>query len=76
MKNTLNLLLESKGINKSDFAREIGVTRQTVIRISNGSPPSLEIGLKIANYFQKDVRDIFFISSVKQSARKTKKELA
>lgn len=70
MKNTLDFLLESNNLNKSQFAREIGVTRQTIIRILKGNPPSMELGLKIAKYFNKDVSDIFFAPDVKLVARK------
>jgi putative transcriptional regulator len=65
MKNNVEQLIKKHGITKSKLANEIGVTRQTIVRICKGFPPSLEIGLKIADYFQKDVKDIFFYDDVK-----------
>lgn len=64
MKTTLEFLLESKGISKTQLAKDLGVTRQTIIRTVKGNTPSLELALKIARYFNKDVSDIFFIPSV------------
>jgi putative transcriptional regulator len=69
MKSTLEFLLESHGISKSKLAIELGVTRQTIIRAVSGKTPSLELALKIARYFKKDVSDIFFIKDVKQIAQ-------
>lgn len=65
MQTTLEFLLESNGVSKTKLAKDLGVTRQTIIRAVKGKTPSLELALKIAHYFQKDVSDIFFIPSVK-----------
>lgn len=65
MKTTLGFLLESNDISKTKLAKDLGVTRQTIIRAVNGKTPSLELALKIARYFKKDVSDIFFIKCVK-----------
>lgn len=73
MKNTLELLLNSKGLSKSALAEEIGVSRQTINNVASGRTPSLEVGLKIAKYFNKEVSDIFFIQDVKHVARKKNK---
>lgn len=73
MKNTVNLLLNSKGLSKADLAEAIGVSRQTINNTVNERSPSLEVAIKIAKHFGKDVLDIFFIQDVKQVARKNKK---
>lgn len=75
MNNTLEFLLKSHDITKSKLADDLGVTRQTVINIAKGKTPSLEVAMKIADYFGKDVNDIFFTPKVKQVAqsKKTKK---
>jgi putative transcriptional regulator len=72
LKNNLEFLLESKGISKSQLAKEIGVTRQTIIRVVKGYSPSMEIGMKIAKYFGKDVSDVFLSRDVKHVARNNK----
>lgn len=73
MKNTLEFLLASKGLSKATLANEIGVSRQTINNVVKGKSPSLEVGLKIASYFNKEVSDIFFIQDVKHVVRKNKK---
>jgi putative transcriptional regulator len=73
MKNTVNLLLISKRMSKADLAEAIGVSRQTINNTVNERSPSLEVAIKIAQHFGKDVLDIFFIQDVKPVARKNKK---
>lgn len=73
MKNTLEFLLVSKGISKSELASEIGVSRQTINNIVKGKTPSLDVAMAISFYFKKDVSDIFSYQNVKHVARtKTK----
>lgn len=76
MKNTLEFLMISNNLNKTQLAKNIGITRQTVIRIIKGNPPSMEVGLKIAKYFNKDVSEIFFAQNVKHVAQSKKKKPA
>lgn len=60
MKNTLPLLRKQHSITQLDFARRIGVSRQTIISIENGKyNPSLELAFKIANIFDLKIEDIF-----------------
>jgi putative transcriptional regulator len=68
LKNRLQFFINSTEISKSALAREIGVTRQTITRITKGHSPSMEIGLKIAKYFGKDVGEIFFDTVVQHIA--------
>lgn len=75
MKNTLEFLLESHHVSKAQLAKELEVTRQTINRIVKGKAPSMEVGLKIAAYFGKDVSEIFFAPNVKRVAQ-VKKKLA
>lgn len=72
LKNTLQFLLDSNNITKSQLARDLGVTRQTIIRVVKGNTPSMSLALKIAKYFEKDVSDIFFNPDVKHVAQKRK----
>lgn len=76
MKNTLEFLLSSKGMSKAELASDIGVSRQTINNIVKGKTPSMEVGMKIASYFGKEVSDIFFTQDVKQVARRSKKKSA
>lgn len=72
MKNTVGILLDSKAMSVAGFANEIGVSRQTINNIVKGRTPSLEVSIKIAKYFGKDVMDIFFLQNVKHVAKKSK----
>ena len=51
---------EAQGITQEDFAKAIGISRQTVIAIERGNYiPSLLLGLKIAKFFNKRVEEVF-----------------
>lgn len=76
MKNTLEFLLETHNMSKSQLAKDLGVTRQTVNNIVNGKAPSMQVGLKIGKYFGKDVSEIFYCPVVKRVAQSKKKKSA
>lgn len=60
MKNRIKELRKEKGLRQEDFAKEIGVTRQTIIAIENNKyDPTLELAMKISKYFNLTVNDIF-----------------
>ena len=49
-----------KDLTQEDLARDIGVTRQTVIAVEKDKyNPSLELAFKIAKYFEVKIEDIF-----------------
>ncbi|MFS8159272.1 MAG: helix-turn-helix transcriptional regulator [Candidatus Roizmanbacteria bacterium] len=49
-------------ITQEDFAKAIGVTRQTIIAIEKGNyTPSVLLALKIAQYFNATVEELFTI---------------
>jgi putative transcriptional regulator len=52
-------------ISQEALATAVGVSRQTIIEIEKGrQEPSGSLVIKIANYFKKDPREIFFTNSV------------
>ena len=52
------------GITQEDLAREVGVSRQTIIAIEKGNyVPSVLLVLKIAKFFKKRVEEVFYINS-------------
>jgi len=60
VENKVYLFRKKQGITQEQFAKIIGVTRQTVIAIEKGIyAPSLLLGLKIAKFFKVRVEDIF-----------------
>ncbi|CAH1205832.1 hypothetical protein PAECIP111893_02433 [Paenibacillus plantiphilus] len=66
MKNNLDFLMESNRVGVTKLAKEIKVSRGTIYRTLNGGTPSAGLMLKISKYFNRDVKDIFFDSSVQQ----------
>lgn len=60
MKNNIKVLRAMQDITQEDLARELGVTRQTIIAIEkNKYDPSLKLAFKISNYFKVPIEDIF-----------------
>ena len=60
MKAKLKVYRAMHDLTQEDLAREIGITRQTIIAIEKGKyNPSLELAFKIARYFEVNIEDIF-----------------
>ncbi len=60
MKNNIKELRKSKNLRQEDLAEILGVTRQTIIAIENNKyDPTLELAMKISEYFELSVNDIF-----------------
>ncbi|MCM1499384.1 MAG: helix-turn-helix transcriptional regulator [Clostridium sp.] len=60
MKNKIKMLRKARGLRQEDFAKELDVTRQTIIAIENNKyDPSLELAMKISVFFGMTVNDIF-----------------
>ena len=64
MKAKLKVFRAMRDLTQEALAKEIGVTRQTVIAIEKGKyNPSLELAFKIARYFDVSIEDIFIYES-------------
>lgn len=62
MKNNIKNLRKEKGLRQEDLAEILDVSRQTIIAIENDKyDPSLELALKISDFFAITVNDIFRI---------------
>jgi putative transcriptional regulator len=62
MKNTLKVQRAIKDITQGDLADIIGVSRQTINAIEKGKyVPSTLLALKLANYFEVPVEEIFMM---------------
>lgn len=60
MKNRVEELRKSLGMNQENFAKAIKVSRQTVSSIETGRyNPSLELAFTISNFFDKRIEEIF-----------------
>ncbi len=60
MKNSIKALRKNKNLRQEDLAEILGVTRQTIIAIENNKyDPTLELAMKISEYFGLSVNEIF-----------------
>ena len=55
-------LRKQAGLRQEDMAKELGVSRQTIIAIENDKyNPTLELAMKIARLLNLHVDEIFFL---------------
>ncbi|MGO2746111.1 helix-turn-helix transcriptional regulator [Microbacterium sp.] len=58
--NSIRTRREEAGVTQADLARQIGVTRQTLIAIEQGKySPTLELAFQIARAFEVGIDDLF-----------------
>lgn len=64
MKNMIKQLRKEAGYRQEDMAKELGVSRQTIIAIENNKyNPTLELAMKIAKLLNRHIEDIFFLDN-------------
>ena len=62
MRNIVKQLRKQIGLRQEDLAKELGVSRQTIIAIENDKyNPTLELAMKIAKLLKLHVDEIFFL---------------
>lgn len=62
MHNKLKELREKHNFSQDGLARELGVSRQTIISIEKGRyNPSLPLALQMGKIFNTHIEDIFFL---------------
>ena len=60
MKNRIEEIRKDKGIRQEDFARALGVSRQTISSLETGRyNPSIQLAYKIARYFDMTIEEVF-----------------
>lgn len=60
MKNRIEQIRKEKGIKQEDFAKYMGVSRQTISSLENGRyNPSITLAYKIAKYFNMAIEEVF-----------------
>ena len=60
MKNNIKELRKSRKLRQEDLAEILGITRQTIIAIENNKyDPTLELAMKISEFFEVTVNEIF-----------------
>ena len=65
MKNRLEELRKSKGLNQDDLASILRVSRQTISSLENGRyNPSIMLAYKIAKYFGMTIEEMFIFEEL------------
>ena len=60
MKNRIEAIRKERGIRQEEFAKALGVSRQTISSLENGRyNPSIVLAHKIARYFSLTIEDVF-----------------
>jgi len=65
MKNRIKVFRAMHDLTQEDLAKEIGVTRQTILAIEKGKyVPSLDLAFKMARHFNVTIEEIFLYDAV------------
>ena len=60
MKNKIEEIRKERGIRQEDFAKYMGVSRQTISSLETGRyNPSIMLAYKIAKYFDMTIEEVF-----------------
>ena len=60
LKNKIEEIRKARGIRQEEFAKAMGVSRQTISSLENGRyNPSIMLAYKIARYFEMSIEDVF-----------------
>lgn len=60
MKNRIEAIRKERGIRQDEFARIMGVSRQTISSLETGRyNPSILLAYKIAKYFGMSIEEVF-----------------
>ncbi len=60
MKNRIEEIRRTRGIRQEEFAKAMGVSRQTISSLETGRyNPSIFLAYKIAHYFSMTIEEVF-----------------
>ena len=60
MKNKIEQMRKERGIRQEEFAKFMGVSRQTISSLENGRyNPSITLAYKIAKFFDMTIEEVF-----------------
>ena len=60
LKNRIEEIRKARNIRQEEFAKEMGVSRQTISSLENGRyNPSILLAYKIAKYFELSIEEVF-----------------
>ena len=64
MNNRIEEIRKMQGIRQEDFARALGVSRQTISSLETGRyNPSIQLAYKIARYFELTIEEVFLFET-------------
>ena len=67
MKNRIEQIRKERGIRQDEFARLMGVSRQTISSLETGRyNPSILLAHKIARYFELQIENVFLFDDEEQ----------
>ena len=67
MKNKIEEIRKERGIRQEEFAKSMGVSRQTISSLENGRyNPSITLAFKIAKYFGMTIEEVFVFEEEEQ----------
>ena len=67
MKNRIEAIRKERGIRQEEFAKAMGVSRQTISSLENGRyNPSIMLAYKIAKFFDLTIEKVFIFEEEAQ----------
>ena len=64
VKNRIEEIRKERGIRQDEFAKYMGVSRQTISSLENGRyNPSITLAYKIAKYFGMTIEEVFIFEA-------------
>ena len=67
MKNKIEAIRKARGIRQDEFAKHMGVSRQTISSLETGRyNPSIMLAYKIAKFFDMTIEDVFIFEDETQ----------
>ena len=64
LKNRIEEIRKATGIKQEDFARQLGVSRQTISSLETGRyNPSIFLAYKIARFFGMTIEEVFIFDN-------------
>ena len=68
MKNRIETIRKERGIRQEEFAKVLGVSRQTISSLENGRyNPSILLAHKIASYFGMTIEEVFIFDEEEET---------
>lgn len=70
MKNRIEMIRKERGIRQEEFAKAMGVSRQTISSLENGRyNPSILLAYKIAKYFGMTIEEVFVFEEEQEETK-------